>query len=349
MPPLLQRLSELDAQRLDWIGVSYGLTQQLFKFWKRAGYVPMYVRQTTNDLTGEHTCVMIRGVHADDGQNSAWISDFAKGEQLVPAKSQWLMLAIDFRKRFISLLSYKFREFPSVMSLSLLEAANAGIKDNSDGAAQASTSTLGDVFSPHDMKRLVSYGNNMLDYHVILDLLPGLAGLYFENRFDTQALRLSGLQSAILLALGLQRKSIEDIEKELKLPVSQGLAMFVKTIRKFTTAMDAARKQEIDSTIEVDEDAIPGMKGQSNAVHSVAKDVEAELQEEGDEVTRQMRAEQRDVIDSLNLQDYRIGVPDKAFAGAKPGKVHSVQNPESTKRKSKDVEVTQGKKQKKQK
>jgi N-acetyltransferase 10 len=32
----------------------------------------------------------------------------------------------DFRKRFISLLSYKFREFASVTALSVLEAANAG-------------------------------------------------------------------------------------------------------------------------------------------------------------------------------------------------------------------------------
>lgn len=36
---------------------------------------------------------------------------------------------LDFRKRFLSLLSYKFREFSSVTALSILEAANGGIKD----------------------------------------------------------------------------------------------------------------------------------------------------------------------------------------------------------------------------
>jgi Possible tRNA binding domain len=40
-----------------------------------------------------------------------------------------LTCAVDFRKRFLSLLSYKFREFGSVTALSILEAANAGIKD----------------------------------------------------------------------------------------------------------------------------------------------------------------------------------------------------------------------------
>jgi N-acetyltransferase 10 len=35
---------------------------------------------------------------------------------------------VDFRRRFISLLSFKFREFGSVTALSVLEAANAGVK-----------------------------------------------------------------------------------------------------------------------------------------------------------------------------------------------------------------------------
>ena len=34
---------------------------------------------------------------------------------------------LDFRRRFISLLSYKFREFGSVTALSILEAVNVGV------------------------------------------------------------------------------------------------------------------------------------------------------------------------------------------------------------------------------
>lgn len=51
----------------------------------------------------------------------------------------------------------------------------------------------------------------MLDYHVVLDLLPTLAALYFSKRLPVDV-KLSGVQSSILLALGLQRKSVEDIE-----------------------------------------------------------------------------------------------------------------------------------------
>lgn len=70
------------------------------------------------------------------------------------------------------------------------------------------------MFSPFDLKRLESYGNNMLDYHVILDLLPTLAGLYFAKRLP-EDVKLSGVQASILCALGLQRKSVEDIEVSL--------------------------------------------------------------------------------------------------------------------------------------
>ena len=79
MPPLLHRLGELRPERLDWLGVSYGLTPTLFRFWKRAGYVPLYVRQTENDLTGEHTCVMVRGLSSTKLDTAPWLSAFAQG------------------------------------------------------------------------------------------------------------------------------------------------------------------------------------------------------------------------------------------------------------------------------
>jgi len=74
-----------------------------------------------------------------------------------------------------------------------------------------------ELFSPFDMKRLDSYANNMLDYHVILDLLPTLAALYFSQRFP-EDVKLSAVQCSILLTLGLQRKTVEDVEVSLRTP-----------------------------------------------------------------------------------------------------------------------------------
>ena len=51
----------------------------------------------------------------------------------------------------------------------------------------------------------------MVDYHVIMDLLPTVSSLYFEKRLGEEV-KLGAVQSSILLALGLQRKTIEQVE-----------------------------------------------------------------------------------------------------------------------------------------
>lgn len=86
MPPLLQSLSERKPESLDYLGVSYGLTSQLLKFWKRAGYVPLYIRQTTNELTGEHSCLMIRGLNSSVESEMGWLGEFASGRCLLRTK-----------------------------------------------------------------------------------------------------------------------------------------------------------------------------------------------------------------------------------------------------------------------
>jgi N-acetyltransferase 10 len=40
-----------------------------------------------------------------------------------------------------------------------------------------------DVYlTKYDVKRLEMYSNNLVDYHLVMDLVPALARLYFLNR-----------------------------------------------------------------------------------------------------------------------------------------------------------------------
>ncbi|BGP35630.1 N-acetyltransferase 10 [Rhodotorula toruloides] len=351
MPPLLQRLSERQPENLDYLGTSYGITPSLFKFWKRAGFVPLYMRQTQNELTGEHSCIMIRGLNKNTDEASRWLGAFAN----------------DFRKRFITLLSFKFREFGSITALSILEGASA--LDTADSRRTLVSTDVRDSFSPFDLKRLESYGNNMLDYHVILDLLPGLASLYFARRFP-EDVKLSGVQSSILCALGLQRKSVEDIESELQLPVAQTLALFVKVIRKLTKSLQEILKEDVARMLPTEDAAaaaaariLPAAYGSNGEVSGVAtqlsnKDAIAkELEEEGNEVLKQLKEQQREVIDSLDLKQYAIGGSKDEWAAAEAqvaakvlgskqslSSTVSIKNPNSTKAlKRKGAEQEEGK------
>ncbi|CAG8666700.1 4173_t:CDS:2 [Acaulospora morrowiae] len=314
MPPLLLKLSEKRPVRLHYLGVSYGLTPSLHKFWKNSGFVPLYLRQTPNDLTGEHTCVMLKALKCDDLETTCdpeWLTAFSK----------------DFHKRFLNLLSYKFRDFPSISALSIMEAADAGNRNKKDIKKVFEKNTLYTQFSTYDLKRLESYANNMLDYHVILDLIPLIANLYFGKKFDGDV-KLSGVQSSILLGIGLQRKDIDDLEKELSLPSTQILALFIKIVRKISTyfrSLETAAMQEIPEETAVikkkkaiklmDGDVTPNStlqddRGEEEDAEAswdpVPKTLEDDLEEAGDNIMKQMREKQRELINSLDLSKYAI-------------------------------------------
>lgn len=41
---------------------------------------------------------------------------------------------------------------------------------------------IGMYITPHDQRRLQSYANHIIEYHVIMDLVPRLAALYFAGK-----------------------------------------------------------------------------------------------------------------------------------------------------------------------
>lgn len=291
MPPLFGKLSERRPDALDYIGVSYGLTPPLHKFWKRTQFAPVYLRQTPNELTGEHSCVMLRTLSTGSNDTS-WLGAFTR----------------DFHKRFLSLLSYQFRTFPSVLSLSISESAVAASKaDSSSLPSPLSKQTLDSTFSPFDLKRLDSYANNLLDYHVILDMIPTIADFYFSGRLGPN-FSLSGFQQSVLLAIGLQRKSFDDIEKEHNLPASQLMAMFIKIARKVSTKFRAVVEGAVAETLPTVEvngtpkDAAHDDEVVDQRFQPLGIELNEELKQGGEEVDDEMKEKQRALIDALPLE-----------------------------------------------
>ncbi|CAZ85665.1 unnamed protein product [Tuber melanosporum] len=297
LPPLLLRMSERRPDTLDYIGVSYGLTDKLHKFWKKQKFAPVYLRQTATELTGEHSCVMIKTLASKDND---WLGAFAR----------------DFHKRFLTLLSYEFRKFPAVLALTIFESANAGARLSGQEDLPLTKAQLDEYLSPFDLKRLESYADNMLDYHVIVDMIPLIAQLYFTGRLRG-SVKLAGVQQAVLMAIGLQRKTLEDIEKELNLPPAQVLSMFQKTIRKVATCFRHLLSQAISETLP-QEAGKPKQKkingGDNNneietdEFYPVEQSLADDLQEGGEEVIASMKLKekQRELINSLDLSKYEI-------------------------------------------
>eukprot|EP00560_Eucampia_antarctica_P009678 CAMPEP_0197829854 /NCGR_PEP_ID=MMETSP1437-20131217/6397_1 /TAXON_ID=49252 ORGANISM="Eucampia antarctica, Strain CCMP1452" /NCGR_SAMPLE_ID=MMETSP1437 /ASSEMBLY_ACC=CAM_ASM_001096 /LENGTH=1131 /DNA_ID=CAMNT_0043431849 /DNA_START=35 /DNA_END=3430 /DNA_ORIENTATION=+ len=236
LPPLLLPLTEMKTPRLDWIGTSFGLTAELQRFWNRTGMRMLYLRQTKNELTGEHSAIFLRALPKRTGFDDAWLPAFA----------------VDTKRRIISLLSGPLRELPLKLSSSLLtdlqhvdekkytqnKEVDAAIKKRSGSTSEKiSADELSLFLTPHDLKRLELYGRNLCDHHLVSDLLSVVARLYFVGRLGTE-LKLSSLQGAILCGIGLQSKTVDGITSELHIPSNQILAMFNKGIRKLSIGLN---------------------------------------------------------------------------------------------------------------
>uniref|UniRef100_A0A673MF69 RNA cytidine acetyltransferase n=1 Tax=Sinocyclocheilus rhinocerous TaxID=307959 RepID=A0A673MF69_9TELE len=277
LPPLLLKLNERRAERLDYLGVSYGLTPQLLKFWKKAGFVPVYLRQTPNDLTGEHSCIMLKELNAEEStEQDQWLSAFWK----------------DFRRRFLSLLSFQFSKFSPTLALNISQNKNA----KADSPAE-----LAATFTPYDLKRLEMYSRNMVDYHLIMDMIPVIARMFFLKQLGD--ITLSVAQCALLLGIGLQHKSIDELEKEIELPGSQLMGLFNRVIRKvmqfFNTLQENAVEAEMVATKDI------SMEPTVQTLNEDLNDAAKEFQEK--------HKNEMEKIKDMNLSEYMIRGDDEEW------------------------------------
>eukprot|EP01126_Amoeba_proteus_P061077 TRINITY_DN8157_c0_g1_i7.p1 TRINITY_DN8157_c0_g1~~TRINITY_DN8157_c0_g1_i7.p1 ORF type:complete len:505 (-),score=97.81 TRINITY_DN8157_c0_g1_i7:381-1895(-) len=208
LPPLLRKLDERTPERLHYLGTSFGFSPQLFRFWKRNHFLPVYIRLTALENTGEHTAIMLKDLEPVDkieSYNSDWLLQFND----------------DFSNRFASLLGFSFRSM-RVETASVLLAKSRGLRGNSTsfygkrGSTVLTKETLDLYFTADDVKRLAAYTNQMLDYHAVLDLVPSLARLIFLESFggDDGGISLSPAQLNLLVGVGLQFKSLEDLSSK---------------------------------------------------------------------------------------------------------------------------------------
>lgn len=281
LPPLLLKLSERRAEKLDYLGVSYGLTAQLLKFWKKAGYIPVYLRQTPNDLTGEHSCVMLKELDTDDNpEQSPWLSAFSK----------------DFRRRFLSLLSYQFSSFHPSLALSILQN-----KKSKEDTSILSSSELAAHFSPYDLKRLELYSRSMVDYHLIMDLVPAVARVFFLKQLGDMSL--SAAQCALLLGIGLQHKSVDQLEKEIELPSSQLMGLFNRVIRKFVQIFTSIQEKAIEAQMAATKDVTmePAVRSLNEDLNEAAKEFEERHKQDVEKVKE------------MELDEYKIRGDDEEW------------------------------------
>ncbi|KAF7135734.1 hypothetical protein RHSIM_Rhsim08G0031600 [Rhododendron simsii] len=198
LPPLLVHLRERLPERLHYIGASFGLSADLFRFWKKHKFYPFYVCDHQNNLTGEHSCIVLKPL------NSADIENIEKGP--VGFLSSFYQR---FKRRFVGSLTVHFRELDYKLVMSILDPKiNFSKGEPSISSEDESTMSMKLIISSDDLERLEAYTS----YREVLDLVTRIALFYF---LENLPITVTHLEASVLLCMGLLLQDIAYIEVSL--------------------------------------------------------------------------------------------------------------------------------------
>eukprot|EP00913_Durusdinium_trenchii_P016654 g15654.t1 len=296
VPPLLEAVSEVPPPyELDYVGTSFGLTLELFEFWRRAGFRPVYLRQQPHAGTGEHSSILVRSLQPLEGEPRA-----------APILDHFVA---DFRLRFLRLLQGPFAKQPTRLALSVVDPlpadAAAAREENEENESTVESqepltaASLLQFLSRDDIHRLEQYGRNLVEYGLVLDIVPALATLYLSRRMPS--VRLSTLQSAIMLAVGCQHRTFDEVAQEFNAPASQLLALFNKAMHKLSNHCKALLERQVEE--EGEAEGLGGRAMKSGEVVEggafVKDSLKSDQKAAGQKVNKKLEEKRKELISTL--------------------------------------------------
>ena len=288
LKPLLSKLEDVKPPFIYYLGTSFGLTDNLFNFWNKNGYKPLYIAMNSNTITGEHSCIMIKPLNEG---NIKTLTDINLDENNDKKNIKWFQpFSIDFKHRLTSLLSFNFNKLNIKLCLSILDppitTSTATEKDEDDDDLHQKSMKKDEIelfLTKFDFKRMELYSRNMTNYNMIIDLIPIIAHLYFNKKIFVS---LSYIQAGVLLGVGLQRKSFDGIAEEFNIETNQLLAMFNKMVKKFVTYIKNIYNKDIEMEEEEQNKKNKEVLKTKRKEYSgnILKEMQKELKGEGDKI-----------------------------------------------------------------
>jgi tRNA(Met) cytidine acetyltransferase len=156
----------------DWIGVSYGATVKLVKFWKKFDFKTVHIRPTKTFETGEWNIIVIRA-------NST------------PAKRFIDQVSSDFQFQFISLLKHSLHSMKPELVLQILRSSNG-------------TPEYKPRITPSGHFRLQNYLKGNINFLLAVDVVYELVVTYFVAQ---PSMKLSSSQKLLLVSRILQGRT----------------------------------------------------------------------------------------------------------------------------------------------
>lgn len=293
LPPLLVPLRERRPEKLHYLGVSFGLTLDLFRFWRKHNFAPFYISQVANAVTGEYTCMILKPLNSDDIEsNGSELGFFSPFYQV-------------FRKKFTKFLARAFRQMEYKLAMSILDPKiNFSEVDASLPSSSGDLNSISEALSSYAMEQLEAYTNNLADYHMTEDFVDDLARAYMLEKIPVT---LSYAQASVLLCMGLQGKDISRIEVEMKLPRQQILSLYMKVMKRFYKYLSTLASKDTLPTVS-------RLKDIAMEPHPVS--VDDDLNDAAKQVEKDMKSKVDGGLNPDLLQQYAIVDKEADFENA---------------------------------
>lgn len=156
----------------------------------------------------------------------------------------------------------------------------------------------------------------MIDHHMITDLVPTLASIYFTEKLD-ESVNLNLIQSAILLGVGLQRKTVDEVAEALGMPINQVLALYMKAVTRLSEHLDELFLNAME------EEVVKAREHKTNWAVSSAdqedeklRSLEEDLREAEEDVKKRQQRDKETLLKELKLDQYKIKGSEEAWASA---------------------------------
>ena len=91
----------------------------------------------------------------------------------------------------VALLGFEFRGMNAGLGYQFVARLAQAQGEQKDETEPVSKETIERFISIFDLKRLESYSNNLVDFHLIMDLVPTIAKLHFIDLKQSQVPNLS--------------------------------------------------------------------------------------------------------------------------------------------------------------
>ncbi len=169
-----------NKMKLDWVGSGFGVSAELLRFWIKNGFTPIHITPQRNEVSGEHTVIVLR-VLKDDLERL--IGD----------------LNVEFSRRLMEYLSDELSDLDTEVAIILLNSIIRNVN--------VPEPKIGEI----ERRRMDKYLQGVSLYEYTADIIRPLVRFYYSRK---ERMELNKAEELILVGKCLQLRPWKEIDIE---------------------------------------------------------------------------------------------------------------------------------------